>query len=338
MTALGALARGEEEQALLAMVGAMRSDRLVRGTGDDLEAIAAVRAELVATGLWSLGIAERAGGGGADGRTVALATAAVATAWPAIAVAMSHTQAAGALLGIDDELDRTLGDVASGRPVAVVERPPDATWEHGATIAVPRIDVAADRATIVLLLDDITVAVIPAASARFGPVLRRTGLDGARTVSVELVARSDVEWTDVPTSEVRRVLRRGLTAVAAGITDAAATAAIDYAATRTQFGGPLTALPAVQDALLRQRSGASTAAGAALCDPADPVVAFELLDRALELAIEVAAAAVQTHGGYGYLAEYPVEALLRDAVSLRAVADTAGIRARTASAIFTPTG
>ena len=30
------------------------------------------------------------------------------------------------------------------------------------------------------------------------------------------------------------------------------------------------------------------------------------------------AAALQSHGGYGYLTEYPVERMLRDAVSLRA--------------------
>jgi len=35
-------------------------------------------------------------------------------------------------------------------------------------------------------------------------------------------------------------------------------------------------------------------------------------------AVAVALDAIQVHGGYGYIEEYPVAAMLRDAISLRA--------------------
>jgi alkylation response protein AidB-like acyl-CoA dehydrogenase len=59
---------------------------------------------------------------------------------------------------------------------------------------------------------------------------------------------------------------------------------------------------------------------------ATPWQAAAVLDAACESAIEACATAVQSHGGYGYLTEYPVERLLRDAVSLRAACNTTGIR------------
>jgi alkylation response protein AidB-like acyl-CoA dehydrogenase len=51
----------------------------------------------------------------------------------------------------------------------------------------------------------------------------------------------------------------------------------------------------------------------------------DLLIRACEDAIDVVSSALLAHGGYGYLAEYRIESLLRDLVSLRAAVDTAGI-------------
>ncbi|WP_147965832.1 acyl-CoA dehydrogenase family protein [Streptomyces malaysiensis] len=49
------------------------------------------------------------------------------------------------------------------------------------------------------------------------------------------------------------------------------------------------------------------------------------LTCACDAAVDVAAAAPQVHGGYGHLKEYPAEHHVRDAVSLRAAVDAAGI-------------
>jgi alkylation response protein AidB-like acyl-CoA dehydrogenase len=51
-------------------------------------------------------------------------------------------------------------------------------------------------------------------------------------------------------------------------------------------------------------------AGASACARAN--------DRAMRSGVDVATAAVQLHGGYGYMAEFAVERLMRDAISARA--------------------
>jgi hypothetical protein len=63
------------------------------------------------------------------------------------------------------------------------------------------------------------------------------------------------------------------------------------------------------------------------------VQSFAVLREACDRAIEVAAAALQSFGGYGYLAEYPAERYLRDAVSLRAAADPQGMASSTADSL-----
>jgi alkylation response protein AidB-like acyl-CoA dehydrogenase len=40
-----------------------------------------------------------------------------------------------------------------------------------------------------------------------------------------------------------------------------------------------------------------------------------------DVVVEICIIAVQLHGGYGYISEYPVERLLRDALSARARLD-----------------
>ncbi|MET0885541.1 MAG: acyl-CoA dehydrogenase family protein, partial [Mycetocola sp.] len=52
-------------------------------------------------------------------------------------------------------------------------------------------------------------------------------------------------------------------------------------------------------------------------DTAGPRQSAGVLMHACDAAIDVASAALQVHGGYGYLKEYSPERLLRDAVSLR---------------------
>jgi alkylation response protein AidB-like acyl-CoA dehydrogenase len=86
-------------------------------------------------------------------------------------------------------------------------------------------------------------------------------------------------------------------------------------------------LPTVREQLFGS-SGAAAVMLRQILRTADatPWQAAAVLNAACESAIDACAAAVQSHGGYGYLTEYPVERLLRDAVSLRAACDTAGIR------------
>jgi alkylation response protein AidB-like acyl-CoA dehydrogenase len=336
---LGGLARSEEDRALVETITALADGPLARTADADVDRIAAARAELVGTGLWALGIPEESGGGGADERTVALVIAALATAWPALAVAVTHVHAAGALLADQVHGRELLAEVStSGRAVAVVELDAADGWEPGTDIAVPRIDVAADSADLIVLIDATTAARVARDRVTFGDVLPRTGLDGARTVPARFRVDDADQLTAPRVAEARRVLYRGLTAVAAGIADGAVRGAVAYASERVQFGGPLTALPAVRDALFGLRSAASTALSAAFVDVPDEVAAAALLDRTLDLAVEVAADGVQAHGGYGFLTEYPAEGRLRDAISLCAAADAVAVRERIARAALAPSG
>lgn len=325
----------EEHRMLLDTVSDLSADnRLARAGDGDTDRVQAARSELVGLGLWSLGLPEENGGGGADPATVALAIAGISAAWPALGVAVSHAHAA-AVLAEHRAAGAVLTEVASrGRAVAVVDLAGDAATVRDGAFEITRVDAAARAPDLVLLIDDGTVALVPADRVAFGAPLERTGLDGVQSVPAAGRLDAAAARFSVDANAARRLLYRGLTAVAAGVADAAASAAVTYTGERVQFGAPLAALPAVRDAVFSLASGAAEALAAAFAAPDGDVAAAALLDRALDTAVDVAAGAVQAHGGYGYLAEYPAEGLLRDAVSLRAVADMGAVRDRAAHAVL----
>ncbi|MFF5988308.1 acyl-CoA dehydrogenase [Prauserella flavalba] len=300
-------AHSEEQADLVAMLDALMSD-VDTSVGDDRPAeVAALRRQLAGLGVWTLGVAEELGGGGADDVLAATAFARLGRWHAALGWAAVQAHAAAELLVGNPELRARVhtGEIA----IAVTE---------GA-----RVDAAGETPHVVVLTGDGARLYEPD-SLTYRP-LRRTGLDGALTRSVELVGAGRALDGDVAGARVRLWL--GAAAVAAGIADAAAGAALGYSATRQQFGGPLTALPTVRDSLFAS-SGAAAVLLRQVCQgtPATPWQAAAVLDTACESAVDAAARAVQSHGGYGYLTEYPVERLLRDAVSLRAATDTASAR------------
>ncbi|GAA0688400.1 hypothetical protein GCM10009548_69910 [Streptomyces malaysiensis subsp. malaysiensis] len=120
-------------------------------------------------------------------------------------------------------------------------------------------------------------------------------------------------------------MRLGAAAVAAGIASGAVAEAVTYAAGRHQFGGPITALPTVRAWLFDQTARAAALSAVLAADTRDTFAAAAALTCACDAAVDVAAAAPQVHGGYGHLKEYPAEHHVRDAVSLRAAVDAAGI-------------
>ncbi len=120
-----------------------------------------------------------------------------------------------------------------------------------------------------------------------------------------------------------RILDRGRIGIAAfsvGIAQASLEASIRYAGEREQFGHPLANFQAIQfkvaematqvDAarLLTWRAAARADAGHRVTTEASMAKLF-----AGEAAVQIALEAVQIHGGYGYLKDYPVERYLRDA-------------------------
>lgn len=94
----------------------------------------------------------------------------------------------------------------------------------------------------------------------------------------------------------------------------------DYIKTRKQFGKPLAANQALQFAIA-DMAGKLTSSrlmvhhAARLLDAKDPAAAVHcaMAKRiATEQGFEIVDAALQLHGGYGYLADYPIERFLRD--------------------------
>lgn len=114
--------------------------------------------------------------------------------------------------------------------------------------------------------------------------------------------------------------RAGIAAQAVGIARAALSAALGYVREREAFGGPIGRFEGLQARLAVM--AAQIRAGrllylraAALRDAGESDTAAAAMAKlyASEMANRVAYEAVQMHGGYGYVVDYPVERLYRDA-------------------------
>ena len=114
--------------------------------------------------------------------------------------------------------------------------------------------------------------------------------------------------------------RISLAAGSVGIAQGCVDACISYAADRKQFGRSIATFQLVQE-LIADTAVETEAArmlawrAAFLADTGKPytLAASQAKYYASEVAVRAANAAVQVHGGYGYIDEYPVQKYLRDA-------------------------
>jgi len=114
--------------------------------------------------------------------------------------------------------------------------------------------------------------------------------------------------------------RMGIAALATGIAQAALEHSLAYADERKQFGTSIREFQGLgwklaNMALRVEAARALTHRAAAAKDAGEPVRKLASMAKlyASEAAMSVATDAVQVHGGYGYVKEYPVERLFRDA-------------------------
>ncbi|MEO6444553.1 MAG: acyl-CoA dehydrogenase family protein [Gemmatimonadaceae bacterium] len=114
--------------------------------------------------------------------------------------------------------------------------------------------------------------------------------------------------------------RLGIAAQSIGIARAALEHAVKYAGERRQFDKPIKEFQGVQFKLadMAMRVAASRAllhAAAAAKDRGQPITQFGSMSKlmASETAMWVTTQAIQIFGGYGYVKDYPVERLFRDA-------------------------
>ena len=113
--------------------------------------------------------------------------------------------------------------------------------------------------------------------------------------------------------------RIGIAAQALGMARAAYEAALAYAKEREAFGKPIIEHQAVAFRLADMATQLAAARGlildaAALRDAGEPCLTAAAMAKlfASEMAERVASDAIQIHGGYGYLADFPVERIYRD--------------------------
>lgn len=114
--------------------------------------------------------------------------------------------------------------------------------------------------------------------------------------------------------------RIGIASQSIGIAEAALAAAVDYAKTRTQFGKPIGEFQAIQWMLADSRTELDAAMllalrAASLKEKGRPFTREASMAKlyASEAVNRITARALQIHGGYGYVRDYPVERHLRDA-------------------------
>jgi alkylation response protein AidB-like acyl-CoA dehydrogenase len=123
--------------------------------------------------------------------------------------------------------------------------------------------------------------------------------------------------------------RLGIAACSVGLAQAALDAAVGFAKERTQFGRPVVEFRGIQFMLadmatqvdaarrLYREAGRVRDAGGDYSKAASMAKLF-----ASDVAMRVTTDAVQVHGGYGYMREYPVERHMREAKALQIVEGT----------------
>jgi acyl-CoA dehydrogenase len=127
--------------------------------------------------------------------------------------------------------------------------------------------------------------------------------------------------------------RPGVAAMAVGIARAAFEFARDYSKERVQFGVPIAMHQAIQFMIADMATKIEAARlltwqGAALLDQGqrNTLASSHAKRFAADSAMEVTTDAVQVYGGYGFIKEYPVEKLMRDAKIMQLYEGTSQIQ------------
>ncbi len=127
--------------------------------------------------------------------------------------------------------------------------------------------------------------------------------------------------------------RPGVAAMATGIGQAAFEYARDYAKERVQFGVPIAMHQAIQFMIADmatkvEASRLLTWKSAALLDRGErnTLASSHAKRYSADSAMEIAVDAVQVYGGYGFIKEYPVEKLMRDAKIMQLYEGTSQIQ------------
>ena len=299
---------------------------------------APVLGQLAELGFLGMAIPEEHGGMGFDAPTFAAAVEELAWGEASVATLVARHAAAADLilrLGTEEQRARWLPAMARGETLAAlahwdsdddapatVEREGDALVLRGVLahvvrspstgLIVARVQMAGGASGGVLVPAD-----VPGVSVR-----ERHAPLGLRPLEVVTAALDDVRLG--PDAELAGAAadpgagdigRLGAAAVAAGVARAALEHAVAYAGVRQQFRRLIREFEGMQfklaDMAMRTAGAAALVRHAAAAPGAQATALAKV--GASEAAMWVATQAVQVFGGYGYMRDYPVEKLMRDA-------------------------
>jgi len=285
--------------------------------------------QLAELGFLGMLISERDGGSGFDMPDFLAALEEIAWGEPASALLVLVQQVVGsALASAPDEVRaRWLGGIADGTLRGCYALGDDASlhasqqgddWRvsgsapfvlhagDGAAIALVNAAIDGGTGVFAVALDD---------GASFGERVDTLGLRPLHVSPLVLEAAAAVRLDDHALVAASHTGRLGVAAVALGIAQAALDHAIGYADEREQFRMKLREFDAIRFKLADMATGIA-ATRALLLEAAQqdsPSAAAMVKVLASRTAMEVTTEAVQVFGGYGYMRDYPVEKLMRDA-------------------------
>jgi hypothetical protein len=296
--------------------------------------------------------------GGLDLGLAAFATATEALAWgePAVAFAVTVHTATAALLLTAAAQDRaeTIESVAAGAPVAwpLASETIGARWDgenwcldgemgwllRTGDSALTIVPARGEEGTLLFLMPAGQAGAVWTRETTLG--LRAARLERVRFDHVSLgndtvIARGDS--ADAALARGRDIATFGAGAVATGIARAALEHATAYAAEREQFRRKLKEFEGIQfklaDIAVRVAAARALLMSAATAGERDAIAMSKLF--ASEAATWTAREAVQIFGGYGYMRDYPVEKLMRDAKATEILCTTnEDLRVSIAAALY----
>lgn len=298
-----------------------------------------VLAQLAELGFFGMPVPETSGGMGFDLPTYAAALEQLAWGDAAVALVIARSTHAADLLqrgGSEAQkaqwLERLVsGEVigctafpeGSGGDTVLAERSADGWTLRGACRFVVNGGAAGLVVVPVRTTGATSLFLVPANApgVRQGERHATTGMRALRIVDLQLdgVELSDDSVLEAAASAAgtpgSNLDRLALAAISLGIAQAALDHALAYADTREQFGTKLRQFEGMQVKLADMAVRVSAARGLVEAAAAAPDTRTTSIAKlyASEAAMAVSTDAVQVFGGYGYMRDYPVEKLMRDA-------------------------
>jgi short/branched chain acyl-CoA dehydrogenase len=307
----------------------------VRPAAEELDRTKSFPYELVAEmgelGLMGIPFSEEYGGGGADTLSYALAVEELARIDSSVGITLAAHTSLGTmpinLWGTAEQKDEWLPELCSGRKLAAFGlTEPEAGSDAGATRTTAKLDdgewVIDGAKQFIIIVPNGTPGYEPGEPYRKmgwnASDTRPLAFDGARVPESNLLGpRGDGFKQFLHILDGGRI---GVAAMGLGLAQGALDEAISYANERKAFGQTIGKFQAIQAKIADISSQLEAARlltyRAALQKDAGESFTLTAAQAKLitgRLAVRAAEEAVQIHGGYGYIEEYPVCRFYRDA-------------------------